>query len=59
VIRINGIRNDGLYVQMDLLDVKIEASGTVDHNRKSPALIPMTFKGTKQIIRQASAAFTF
>ncbi len=59
VIRINGLRKDALYVQMDLLDVQVEAQGNIDHNRKTPAVLPMNFKATKVITRQATAAFTF
>lgn len=59
VVRVNGLRNDGLYVQIDMLDVKVEATGSIDHNRKAPAVIPMSFKATKLITRQATAAFTF
>jgi hypothetical protein len=51
-----GLRHDGKYQLVDLLDTRFEASGQVAHNRKGPAIIPVSLKARGMIIRQATTA---
>lgn len=58
ILRASGIRRDGKFVQIDLLDAVVEPSGGIDHNRQSPAVLTLAGRATRFIIRQATAAFT-
>ena len=58
VFRMEGLRHDGKFVQVDFLDARVEVSGSVDHNRQGPAVLPLSFRATKMIVRQATGAFT-
>lgn len=58
VLRMTGIRHDGKYVQLDLLDCRVEPSAGIDHNRQAPAVLTLAGRATRYIVRQATAAFT-
>lgn len=58
VARLTGIRHDGKYIQIDMLDMKVEPSGGIDHNRQGPAVLVLAGRCTRYIVRQATAAFT-
>jgi len=49
--RLEGLRHDGKTVLVDLLDAKLETSGSVEHNRTAPAQLSVTGRVTKMIIR--------
>lgn len=57
VFRLTGIRFDGKYGQIDLLDAHVEVSQGIEHNRQAPAVMVLAGKCTKLIARQATAAF--
>lgn len=52
VFRAAGIRHDAQILQVDFLDAKFEASGDVPLGKEAPAIIPVTLKFTKMIIRE-------
>lgn len=58
VVRFTGIRHDGKFLQIDALDVKVEPSQGIDHNRQGPAALVLAGRFTRYIVRRATAAFT-
>jgi hypothetical protein len=49
--RLTGSRHDGKTVLVDLLDAKLETSGSIDHNRQAPSVLSVTGRVTKMIVR--------
>lgn len=57
VVCFRGFRHDAKYVLVDLLDARFQANGSIDHNRNSPAVIPVSIKARGLIMRIATASF--
>jgi hypothetical protein len=57
VVCFRGFRHDAKYVLVDLLDCRFQANGSIDHNRNSPAVIPVSLKARGMVVRIATAAF--
>lgn len=58
VVRFTGIRHDAKFLQIDALDMKVEPSQGIDHNRQGPAALVLAGRFTRYIVRRATAAFT-
>jgi hypothetical protein len=51
-LRLTGIRADAKNIQFDMLDCRFETSGQVTHNRSGEAILPVTAKFTRALIRR-------
>jgi len=51
VIRATGTRHDGLNIEVDFLDVRVEVQGSVTLNRNAPAVLPFAGKCTALAMR--------